>query len=125
MLFQCVLQPGLPTRRCRAAAASLLCRPAGPARMLDSPVPAALFCSSSLALFLIRPHEQPGKRAGGQSQPGAEVHSEASSRGDRVMPASCPAWVRGSLNLPPSFPMLLVFAAGLMPVAPRASEMPG
>ena len=38
------------------------------------------------------------------------------------MPASCPAWVRGSDFLPPSFPLLLVFAAGLMPGALQPSK---
>src|SRR5208337_4982864 len=106
--------PGLPTRTCRAAAASRLWRSAAGSARTSKTVLYPPPCPTRDALLLawttlaIRPEGwrlEPARPRG---------HSEATSRGDRAMPASLRARLRGSDGLPPSFPVLLVFAAGVL-----------
>src|SRR5271157_443105 len=115
--------PGLPTRTCRAAAAaSPLWRPAVGSAKTNKTVLYPPPCPTRDALLLawtplaIRPE-------GWRLEPtGTRGHSEATSRGDRAMSASSSARFRGSDGLPPSFPLLLVFAAGVLVGWPRCSD---
>src|SRR5271165_6645975 len=107
--------PGPPTRTCRAAAAaSPLWRPAvGSARTrrhscTRRPVPPEMRSS------LLGPHQQSGPQGWRLEPTRTRGHSEAPSRGDRAMSASSSTRFRGFDSLPPSFPLLLVFATGVL-----------